>query len=429
MADRSTLVESWDEGTPLPAETVSATLTEGLEGLTASGDRIAVLIPDGTRTIDLRRIVPEILDLVCASGAHAHLIVALGTHQPMRPEEIGELIGVPPEAWPVRFPRATIVNHEWADPSTFVRLGEIPAERVAELSGGLLREPIPVDVNRLVADADEVLVVGPVFPHEVVGFSGGNKYLFPGVSGDRMIAMTHWLGALIGSTTLIGRPGITPVRAVIDEAASMLAPVRRCVAAVTGEGGVIRGVAIGSPEEAWRIAAGWAARTHVTYVEEPYDRALAVMPAMYADLWTGAKGMYKLDPVVADGGELVIYAPHITEFSVTHGEVLARVGFHCVDYFLAHWDRFRDEPWGVLAHSTHLRGSGSYSPEEGERCRITVTLATGISRERCEAVGLSWRDPATVDPRAFASERPDRSLVVPRAGEQLYRLRTPGAGS
>jgi hypothetical protein len=134
--------------------------------------------------------------------------------------------------------------------------------------------------------------------------------------------------------------------------------------------------------------------------------------------------MYKVEPAVADGGEVVIYAPHITEISYTHGHVLDRVGYHVRDYFVKQWERFKDEPWGVLAHSTHLRGVGTYDAESGvERPRIQVTLATGIPRERCERVNLGYLDPATVDPQAWSGREHEGILLVPKAGEMLYRVR------
>jgi hypothetical protein len=138
-----------------------------------------------------------------------------------------------------------------------------------------------------------------------------------------------------------------------------------------------------------------------------------------------------MEPAIADGGEVVIYAPHITEFSYTHGEVLERVGYHVRDYFAKQWDRFGKEPWGVLAHSTHLRGIGSYDAATCvERPRIQVTLATGIARERCEAVGLGYMDPQEVDRSAWEGREDEGILVVPKAGEMLYRLASadPDAG-
>ena len=146
------------------------------------------------------------------------------------------------------------------------------------------------------------------------------------------------------------------------------------------------------------------------------------MPELYDDLWTGAKGMYKLEPAIADGGEVVIYAPHITEVSYSHGHILDEIGYHVRDYFLAQWDTFKHYPWGVLAHSTHVRGAGTY--QNGvETPRVNVTLATGIPAERCERIGLGYMDPATVNVEDWADRQDEGILLVRRAGEMLYRTR------
>jgi lactate racemase len=148
---------------------------------------------------------------------------------------------------------------------------------------------------------------------------------------------------------------------------------------------------------------------------------LSIVPPMYDEIWTAAKGFYKLEPVVADGGEVILYAPHVKEISSTHPEI-REIGYHCRDYFVKQWDRFSHVHWGVLAHSTHLRGAGTYDAETGaERLRVRVTLATAIPEEVCHAANLGYLDPASVDPATFAAD-PD-TLVVPRAGEMLFRLR------
>ena len=159
----------------------------------------------------------------------------------------------------------------------------------------------------------------------------------------------------------------------------------------------------------------------MVWVAKPFERVLAMMPPMYDDLWTAAKGMYKIEPAVADGGEVVIYAPHVTEVSYVHGKLLDEVGYHCRDYFLAQWDRFKDHPRGELAHSTHLYGAGSYDPVLGERQRVQVTLATGISEQVTRRANLSYRDPATIDVAEWEAD--PEALVAPDAGEVLYRLR------
>jgi nickel-dependent lactate racemase len=169
-----------------------------------------------------------------------------------------------------------------------------------------------------------------------------------------------------------------------------------------------------------------SARRHIVWVERPFRRVLSVMPPLYDDLWTAAKGMYKAEPAVADGGEVVIFAPKLDEISYVHGRLIDEIGYHCRDYFLAQWDRFKDYPGGILAHSTHLKGQGRYdAASRVEAPRIQVTLATGIPRERCERVNLGYLDPASVDQEEYKAQAQDGVLVVPRAGEMLYRVGQP----
>ncbi len=363
---------------------------------------------------------------VSPAGRHrctVKVIVALGTRQPMSEADIGVMVGVPVDEWPIRFRGVRIANHTWRQPGSLMRIGALSPEAIERLGGGRLRESIPVDVNASVGAADRVLVLGPVFLYQVVGFSGGNKYLLPWVSGPEMISRTRWLGAMIGSSRIIGTPGTTPVRAVIDAAAALRGTARSGVAMVTTPDCAALGLAIGAPEQARKQAADWSAQTHVTYVDEPYDDALAALPTPDAGTWTGGKSMYKVDPVIADGGTLTILAAHITEFSATHYEALDGIGYHCLKYFLAQWDDFGNEPLSALAHSTHVRGGGYYDAVRGERCRVTVALATGISRERGEAADLAWHDHRTIDPATFGARSTEHSIMVPHAGEQLFRLR------
>ena len=275
-------------------------------------------------------------------------------------------------------------------------------------------------LNRLVVESDVTLLVGPVLPHEVIGFSGGNKYLFPGLSGQEMIDVTHWLGALITSSTIIGTRGVTPVRALVDAAADLVPGERHALCVVVDhESGGLESLSFGEPGRAWAEAADVAAQTHVEYLDRPVQRVLSLIPTRYPDLWTGAKGFYKVEPVVADGGEVVLYAPHITEIAAMHPR-LVEIGYHCRDYFLAHWDRYRSVPWGELAHATHLYGAGTYDGVT-ERQRVRVTLATGIPEEVVRRANLGYLAPDAVDADAWAAE--PGTLVVPDAGEVLYRLR------
>ncbi len=406
----------------LPPDEVVAFVREHLDRADLDGRSVCVLVPDGTRSCPLPLLLGAVHSALNGRVSRLTVLVALGTHVPMSDESLAAHLGYAQDGLERRYPGTAVLNHVWWDPDTFVSLGRIPAERISELSGGLVDEPVDVRLNRAVAEHDVTLVVGPVFPHEVVGFSGGNKYLFPGIGGKEVIDASHWLGALITSAALIGTRGTTPVRALIDEAAALVPSELLALCVVVRSGSHdLHAVAFGDTRSAWAAAADVSAEAHVRYLDAPVRRVLSLMPPRYEDIWTAAKGFYKVEPVVADGGEVVIYAPHITEISPTHREI-EEIGYHCRDFFLKQWDRYEHVPRAAIAHSTHLRGAGTFDAEAGERCRVQVTLATGIDRELVERVGLVYLDPSTVDADRWAAD--PETLVVPNAGEVLFRIRS-----
>ena len=309
-----------------------------------AGKRVLVIIPDSTRSAPVNLFFRLFHETLWARASAIDYLIALGTHQPMNEPAIRRRLGVDAGEMAGRFAGVRVFNHLWNDPGTFRTIGVISAGEIEELSRGLLSEELPVSVNRLVFDYDFLIVCGPVFPHEVVGFSGGNKYFFPGISGPEVIDLTHWLGALVTSFEIIGTRE-TRVRAVIDRAAELIKIPKLCFSMVVAGGG-LAGLFIGSPEASWSRAADLSAQVHIAYVDRPYRRVLSIMPEMYDDLWTAAKGMYKLEPVVADGGEVIIYAPHISEISHTHGRLIDRIGYHVRDYFVGQWEHFREYPLG-----------------------------------------------------------------------------------
>ena len=387
-------------------------VTEQFAGLDLDGRSLCLVIPDATRRCPLPTLLGAITRAVEGRVRSCVAVVALGTHAAMDESAMRALVGVE---------GLEVVNHEWWDEDTFVSLGTLAAADVARWSQGRLAEDVPIRINRLVVDSDVTVIVGAVLPHEVIGFSGGHKYLFPGLSGPELIDVTHWLGALITSAEIIGTKGITPVRALVEAAADLVPGERHALCVVVDhETGRLHQAAFGEPRSAWAAAADVAAETHIEYLDAPVERVVSLVAPRYADLWTGAKGFYKVEPVVADGGEVILYAPHITQIAATHPGLDA-IGYHCRDWFLAHWEEVKHLPRGELAHSTHLFGAGTYDPVEGEHQRVRVTLATAIPEAVARTANLGHLDPADVD--LAAMEADPGTLVVHDAGETLYRLR------
>jgi nickel-dependent lactate racemase len=400
---------------------VGGLVAQALPAADYRGKRILLIVPDHTRTAPVGLMFKAIFAQIGCVTKQLDVLVALGTHPPMSEEAICTRLEISPAERRANYSRVGFFNHEWNNPAALQEIGTLAAADVSELTGGRFAMDVPVEINKLVFNYDQVIIVGPVFPHEVVGFSGGNKYLFPGVGGPMILNFFHWLGAVVTNPMIIGNKW-TPVRKVVDRAGALVSVSKRCFALVVAPDKSLAGLFFGTPETAWDAASELSKQVHIVYKDRPFQTVLSNMPPMYDDLWVAGKGMYKLEPVVADGGELIIYAPHVTEISVTHGRIIEEIGYHCRDYFLTQWDRFKNYPWGVLAHSTHVRGIGKM--ENGvEQCRIRVTLATGIPESVCWKINLGYRDPASINIEDYANREAGGVLLVRKAGEMLYHLR------
>ncbi len=407
----------------LDETTIRETIARGLAGR-FTGAKVLVLVPDNTRTLPLPPLFRATMDAL-HDAAQVDVMVALGTHLPLSEATLLKLIGITAEERATTFKHIGLLNHAWDDPAALATIGTITREQVQTFAGDAwhpsLGGDVPVRINRAALEADHILIIGPTFPHEVVGFSGGAKYLWPGISGPEMINVTHWLGALITVLDTIGIED-TPMRRMIHTAADEYLPTPVTLMALVVDDAKLAGMFIGPHTEAHRASVQLSAQRHIIWLDRPFRRVLSHAPPMYDELWTGAKAMYKLEPGIADGGEVIVYAPHLDTISDVHGHHIRRVGYHVRDYFLKQWDRFKDVPLGVLAHSTHLRGSGTY--EKGiETARIEVTLASQIPQEVCSAINLGYMDPATIDPADWTGREDEGLLYVPKAGEYLYRVK------
>jgi nickel-dependent lactate racemase len=405
----------------LDASAVARVLQAGLESLDLDGKRVLVIIPDGTRNAPIPLIYRLLHELIGARVRALDYLIALGTHPPMSEEAIAALLGITAGERAVWTPRSKVFNHEWHLDDALIEIGTLDEPTMAAITDGLVTRSTPIRINRMVDDYDHLMIVGPVFPHEAAGFSGGAKYLFPGIAGPDIIDSIHWMGALATSSVAMGVKD-TAVRRMVHRAADFVTAARPVtLVALVMDGKILHGVYVGDHVSAWEAAADLSSELNIVFTGRRFHSVLSMASPMYGDMWTAAKATYKTEPVVEDGGEVIVYAPHVTDISVVHGDLIREVGYHVADYFVKQWDRFSHLPLVILAHSTHVKGLGEFV-DGVESPRITVTLATGIPEAECRAVNLGYRDPAGIDPEAWRGGEDDGRLLVEDAGELLYRV-------
>jgi nickel-dependent lactate racemase len=412
----------------LSNEQILETLHAGLKD-TFRDQRVLVLIPDHTRSLPLPFLFRALVEILYDTK-QLDFMVALGTHPPLSEENFHKLIGITAEERTTTFRHIGLLNHAWNKPSALTSIGTMEQDEIKQVAGANWHESLPnkidISLNKAALEYDHLLILGPTFPHEVVGFSGGAKYLFPGISGADMINATHWLGALAGVVSTIGIKQ-TPVRTMIHAAAERVSTPLTLIALVV-EGDGLSGLFIGDHLSAWNGAADLSTQRHIRWCEKPFQRVLSCAPPMYDELWTCAKAMYKIEPAVAVGGEVIIHAPHLEVVSHVHGGYIFETGYHILPYFLNNWGRFKHIPLGVLAHSTHLRGSGMM--ENGiEKPNVKVTLAGKISAEDCARLNLGYLDPSRINKDEWKDREHEGILFVARAGEVLYRVKRQQAGN
>lgn len=402
----------------LAEEEIYRIVSRGIPMEFYAGRRILVLTPDATRTSPLAEMIGIVNAVMGQKSIKLDFMVALGTHSPLTTAQILELYGISKEQRRTQLGKSDFYNHRWDLPDTFVQIGELSRKEICDLSENRLDESVPIVINKKIFDYDGIIVLGPVFPHEVVGYSGGGKYFFPGISGGDFLHFFHWLGALV---TCAGTIGIkeTPMRKAIDLAMEKISVPIKSLAMVVASKHKLHGLYAGNIHTAWSQAADLSACCHVVTKKRQYTTVLGCAPSMYTELWTAGKVMYKLEQVVAPGGRLIIYGPHIQRVSRTWGKMIEEIGYHVRDYFLFQMDKFAHIPRAVLAHSTHVRGGGTYinGREEG---RIEVILATAIAEETCRRINLGYMDPQKIDLKAYQNREAEGILFVDQAGEILH---------
>jgi nickel-dependent lactate racemase len=403
---------------PLSDVEVASVCNKAFSSWDLDGKKVLLIVPDHTRTCPLPLMFRLAYEKLAPRVKALDVLVALGTHPPMAMDRIYKLVGISESEHKNKYPRAKFYNHEYKNPAALVKVGALTKAQVNTITEGRFEMDVDITINKMVLEHDVSIIMGPVFPHEVVGFSGGNKYLFPGVSGHEIIDFFHWLGAVITNPVIIGNKW-TPVRKVVDQAAKLL-PVEIKALCMVVKGHDLAGLYYGTSEQAWSAAADLSNEIHIKYYEKPFKTVLSCAPVMYDDLWTGGKCMYKIEPVVADGGKVIIYAPHIKEVSEVHGKTIEEIGYHTLAFFLGQWEKYKHYPWGVIAHSTHVKGIGTYI-KGVEKPRVEVILATGIPEAVCRKINLGYLDPAKINKADYEGREAEGVLCIPKAGEMLFR--------
>src|SRR3984893_8279133 len=386
--------------------------------------RVLAIIPDKTRDDNTDLLFPFAAEILAGRKvAQFDALVAQGTHMPMTEEEKRAKIGSSNGTSLPEF--GQIYDHQWNRPEELVTIGELSAARVAELTDGLITEAVKVNLNRLLGPGiyDTVLVFGATVPHEVAGFAGGAKYFFPGVAGPDLTHATHWLGALASIENVIGRVE-TPTRHMIEAAADFVpAQVISLNSVVTrDDNNRLRTHALFARDvrEAFRRALDVSRQIHIKYTGRKYKRVVALLDEHYDELWVGGKASYKLGGIIEEGGELIIYAPHLHAISETHGLLIEKYGY-------APLDRVREmvalsaelqANLAVAAHLAHVSYAGQRDEMGSVIPRYRITIASALDEETCRRVHLGF-----MDHRKFRRENyendPD-TLVVERAGRDLY---------
>ena len=385
------------------------------------GERVLAIIPDKTRDDNTHVLFPLATQFLARRNvAGFDLLVAQGTHPPMSTAQKLSKIGLADFA-------GRLFDHRWDEPSELIVLGELSAATVGELTAGLIEQSVAVSVNKLLAPGvyDTVLVFGATVPHEVAGFAGGAKYFFPGVAGPELTHTTHWLGALAGIENIIGEVE-TPTRKLIEAAADLIAARVISLNSVVSRDAtgklITYALFTGDIRDAFRRAAEVSRRVHIRYTGRKYKTVVALLDPHYDEMWVGGKASYKLGAIVEDAGELIIYAPHLTKLSETHGALIEKYGYaplESVRDMLGASQELR-ENLCIAAHLAHVAYAGRTDEQGRIVPRYRITMATGLDEQTCKRVNLGYLDHRTLNLDALRSQ-PD-TLIVADAGRDLYSV-------
>lgn len=380
--------------------------------------RLLLLVPDHTRLHSNAGRIANMLYHRLYPDCQVDILEALGTHVPMTREECAAMYGdIPFEAF---------IPHDWRN--DVVRLGEVDAAFVREVSEGLMDAPIPVEVNRRLFDGyDRILSIGQVVPHEVVGMANHTKNIFVGCGGSAMINASHMLGAFYGLERIMGRDR-TPVRRVFDYAAERFLsglPLAYILTVTTAPAGriVTHGFFAGDTRKSFERAVALAQERNVIPLEAPARKVVVYLdPEEFKSTWLGNKAVYRTRMAIQDGGELIVLAPGVERFGEdAENDRLIRKYGYCGRERVIALSRTQADLAANLSAAAHL----IHGSADG---RFSITYCTR-ALGRAEVEGVCYR----YLPYEQAARRYDPQTLKPgyntlADGEEIYFIPNPALG-
>lgn len=385
-------------------------------------ERVLILPPDFTRFhSQAGKITNLYYHLLEARGVRVDILPALGTHAPMTEAQWQAMFGDIP------FDRMLV--HDWR--RDVLRLGQVPAAYMEQITEGLWRETVDVEINRRVMDPAYDLIISPgqVVPHEVVGMANHAKNLFVGVGGSGMINSSHMVGAVYGMERMMGREQ-TPVRKIFDYGMEHFLkdrPILFVLTVCTAPGGesILHGLFLGEGRSCLTAAARLAQQKNIDFVPRGIQKCVVYLdPAEFHSTWLGNKAIYRTRMAIADGGELIILAPGVAAFGedAQCDALIRRYGYRgraeILKAFQDPENRDLRANMGAAAHLIHGSSDG----------RFSITYAVqNISQQEIRSVGFEAAsydamrqkyDPSTL--------RPGRNAVN---GEEIYFIPNPAGGA
>jgi len=345
--------------------------------------KVLILPPDYTRMYSGAGKITAIFYDLLKDHCEVDIMPALGTHVPMTKEEWTAFFGDG-----VPFERMLI--HNWR--TDVVKLGEVPASFVTEVSEGLVTNSIDVEVNRRLMDPsyDLILSVGQVVPHEVVGMANYSKNIFVGIGGSSMINSSHMLGAFYGMERIMGKD-FSPVRRVFDYAEENYLnkiPLEYVLTTTTNHGDevTIHGLYMGRDRKNFEAAVKKSQEINLTHMKERLKKAVVYLdPREFKSTWLGNKSIYRTRMAIADGGELIVLAPAVCHFGEDdeNDRLIRKYGYVGRENVLKLVEENKDlqNNLSVAAHLIHGSSDGRFS--------ITY-CAGGLSEEEVKKANFNY---------------------------------------